>query len=151
MTSGSYPSSMTPADRALTWLVRANAAILLAAVVPVFFPTDLMAELHLRLGLGELVRGRLTEYLTRSAAACYALHGGVLALVSTDVRRYRPLIAPLYGLHLAFAAAVLGIDLYAGMPMWWTAAEAGTIGGVAVLGLALNRRAAANDLTPGSV
>src|SRR6478672_4148199 len=121
---------MTPADRALTWLVRANAAILLAAVVPVFFPTDLMGEFHQRLGLGELVRDRLTEYLTRSAAACYALHGGVLALVSTDVRRYRPLIAPLYFLHLAFATAMLGIDLFAGMPLWWTATEVGAIAGV---------------------
>lgn len=142
---------MPPADRALTWLVRINAAILLAAVVPVFFPTDVMAELHHRLGLGEFVRGRLTEYLTRSAAACYALHGGALALVSADVRRYRPLIAPLYGLHLAFAATMLGIDWYAGMPLWWTAAESGTIAGFAVVALGLNRRAAANDLTPRSV
>ena len=142
---------MITADRALTWLVRANAAILLAAVVPVFFPTDLMAELHHRLGLGELVRGRLTEYLTRSAAACYALHGGVLALVSTDVRRFRPLIAPLYVMHLAFAAAMLGIDLHAGMPLWWTTAEVGTISGVAIFALVLNRRTAANDLTARSV
>lgn len=138
---------MTSADCALTWLVRANAAILLAAVVPVFFPTDLMADLHQRLGLGGLARDRLTEYLTRSAAACYALHGGVLVLISTDVCRYRPLIVPLYGLHLAFAAAMLGIDLFAGMPWWWTIAEVGTIGGVAVAALLLNRQGAANDRT----
>ena len=138
---GSYPTRMTPTERMLTWLMRVNAAILLTAVVPVFFPTDLMADLHARLGLGEFPRDRLTDYLTRSAAACYALHGAVVLLVSTDVPRYRPLITPLYGLHLMFAGAMLGIDLFAGMPVWWTVAEVGTIGGFAAVALAVNRRA----------
>ena len=137
----SYLAPMSPTDRTLMWLMRVNAAILLTAIVPVFFPADLMADLHARLGLGEFPRDRLTDYLTRSAAACYALHGAVVLLVSTDVPRYRPLIAPLYGLHLVFAGAMLGIDLFAGMPVWWTVAEAGTIGGFAVVGLAMTRRA----------
>lgn len=129
------------AERTLPWLIRANAAVLLAAVVPAFFPTELMAELHGRFGLGEMVRGRLTEYLTRSAAAGYALHGGVLLALAADVVRYRRLIEWVYVLHLLFAAAVFGIDLYAGMPGWWTAAEAGTIAAVAVVVLAVNRAA----------
>ena len=47
---------MTPTDRLLTWLIRANAAVLLLAVVPVFFPPDLMADMHRRFDLGELAR-----------------------------------------------------------------------------------------------
>ena len=58
---------MSPADRLLIWLIRANAAILLCAAVPIFFPTELMADMHQWLGLGTLARDRLTEYLTRSA------------------------------------------------------------------------------------
>jgi hypothetical protein len=140
---------MTPADRLLTWLIRANAAVLLLAAVPFFFPTALMARTHADLGLGPFPEGRLTEYLTRSAAACYAMHGGVVLLLSTDVRRYRPLIPWVYRIHLLFAATVLGIDLFAGMPAWWTVAEAGTIGTVAVVILALNRRAARSDFPAG--
>jgi hypothetical protein len=136
---------MTSADRALTWLLRADAAVLLAAVVPVFFPTDLMSEMHQRLGLGEFPHGRLTEYLTRSVAASYALHGFVVLLLSADVRRYRPLVAPLAAGHLVFAVVLLGIDLYAGMPGWWTVVEVGTIAGVAIAILLVNRWAKAAE------
>jgi hypothetical protein len=136
---------MTPTDRLLTWLMRLNAAVLLCAVVPVFFSTDLMAVLHERLGLGTFPRDRLTDYLTRSAAACYALHGGVVLLLAGDVRKYRELIGRVYLLHLAFALTVLGIDLVAGMPPWWTLAEGGTIACVAVAVLLINRRAKSGD------
>jgi hypothetical protein len=136
---------MSPADRLLTWLIRANAAVLLLAAGPVFFPTALMAQLHADLGLGTFPANPLTEYLTRSAAACYAMHGGMVLLLSTDVRRYRPMIPWVYRIHLAFAAAVFGIDLFAGMPVWWTVAEGGTIAVVAVVILGVNRRAAASD------
>jgi hypothetical protein len=51
----------------------------------------------------------------------------------------------MYVIHLAFAATILGIDLFAGMPTWWTAAEAGTIAAVAVVILAVNRRAKRGD------
>ena len=77
---------MSPADRLLTWLIRANAAILLCAALPIFFPTELMAEMHQRLGLGTFVRDRLTEYLTRSVSACYAMHGAVIPCLNTDYR-----------------------------------------------------------------
>lgn len=134
-----YHNPMTTADRLLTWLIRANAAVLLLAAVPIFFPTELMARMHGNLGLGPFPESPLTEYLTRSAAACYAVHGAVILLLSTDVRRYRPMIRWLYRIHLAFAGVMLGIDLYAGMPAWWTAAEAGTVAAGAVVILAVNR------------
>jgi len=134
-------SRMTNLDRLLTWMIRANAAILIVAILPIFFPTEFMAEIHEWFGLGTLSRDRLTEYLTRSAATCYTLHGGVLLLLSTDVPRYRPMIPWMYGLHLAFAGFLLGIDLYAGMPGWWTASEVGSISLVAVVVLIVERLA----------
>lgn len=136
---------MTPADRLLTWLIRANAAILFVAVVPIFFPPGLMADMHARFGLGALPREPIVEYLTRSAAACYAMHGGVVWLLAFDVRAYRRLITGVYRLHLLFAATVFGIDLYAGLPWWWTAAEGGTIAVVAGVILAVNRVAGRAD------
>lgn len=132
---------MTPLDRLLTRLIRLNAAVLLLAAVPVLFPTDLMAGMHERMGLGPFPRDRLTEYLTRSAAACYAMHGAVVWMLSWDVARYRDLITGMYRLHLLFAAAVCGIDVWAGMPGWWTLAEGGTIAVVAVVIGEVNRRA----------
>ncbi len=139
---------MTPVDRLLTWLIRANAAVLLCAAAAVFFPTDLMAEVHARLGLGTFVRDRLTEYLTRSASAGYAMHGAVLAALTTDVRRYRRLIDRVYVLHFLFALTMLGIDLHAGMPGWWTAAEVGTIGVVAVMIFGVNQIAKRSPANP---
>jgi hypothetical protein len=130
---------MTPADRLLTWLIRANAAILLCAAGAIFFPDDLMAEMHQQLGLGTLARDRMTAYLTRSAAACYAMHGAVLLALAADVRRYRRLIDWMYVTHFLFAMTMLGIDLHAGMPGWWTASEVGTIATVAVAIFTVNQ------------
>jgi hypothetical protein len=132
---------MTPTDRLLTRLIRINAAVLLLAFVPVFFPSELMAEMHRRFDLGELTRDRITEYMTRSLSACYAMHGVVLAALSTDVRRYRRLIDWIYVTHFGYALTLLGIDLYAGMPGWWTAVEVGTISAVAVLIFTVNQLA----------
>ena len=133
---------MAPLDRLLTRLIRLNAAVLLLAAAPMLFPTDLMAGMHERLGLGPFPRDRLTEYLTRSAAACYALHGAVVWMLSRDVVKYRELVTGVYRLHLLFALTVCGVDLWAGMPGWWTLAEGGTIAAVAVGIGAVNRRAA---------
>lgn len=132
--------ALSAAERRVMWAIRGNAVVLLMAVVPACFPTEVMAALNDRLGLDPLPRTPLVEYLTRSAAACYALHGGMLWLLATDVRRYRPLIPWVYALHLAFAVAIAGIDAFAGLPTWWLAVESGTIATVAVLVLTLHFR-----------
>jgi hypothetical protein len=131
---------MTRTHRQLAGFLRLNALILLSAVIPLFFPTEWMAAIHCGLGLGPFPSGPLTDYLTRSAAACYALHGGVLWLIGGDVRRYQPLIRPVYCLHLLFAIGILGIDLVAGMPTWWIVLEITPIISFALAALWLNSR-----------
>jgi hypothetical protein len=131
---------MSRTQRRLLWFLRVDAVILLSALLPILFPTEWMAELHERLGLGAFPRHRLTEYLTRSIAACYALHGAVVWLLTTDWPRYRPLIAPVFRLHVVFAAVILGVDLFAGMPVWWVLAESGTIAGFALIVLIVNHK-----------
>ena len=62
-------------------------------------------------------------------------------MLSWDVAKYRDLVTGVYRLHLLFAAAVCGIDVWAGMPGWWTLAEGGTVATVAVVIGGVNRRA----------
>jgi hypothetical protein len=141
---------MNPADRFLTLLMRLNAAILLLAAIPMLFPTRWMMAMHESMGLGEFPDNRLTEYLTRSAAACYTMHGAVVWLIAQDVQRYRPLIPGLYIIHLLFAFTILVIDLYAGMPTWWLISEVGTISTVAIVMLFVQRWAARQSTSSGS-
>jgi hypothetical protein len=67
--------------------------------------------------------GPVVEYLARSLSAFYAILGALCLVLTTDLDRYRPLVR---SLGLAFAlmsVALLGVDLAAGMPWWWTASE----------------------------
>ena len=61
--------------------------------------------------------------LTRTLSALYGLHGGVLLVISLDVRRFRPLIGYLAVMNLLMGAAFVAVDLHAGMPTYWTIAE----------------------------
>lgn len=66
----------------------------------------------------------------------------VLLVLASDVRRYRRFIDWMYAaIHFLFALTMLGIDLFAGMPGWWTAAEVGTIRAVAVTIFTVNQMA----------
>lgn len=123
--------------RLLVWLLRLAGISLLLAWPNVFLPTGWMASTHAFLGLGAFPASPLVEYLTRSIAALYGVHGGVFLIASTDLARYRPLILYLGVMNVAFGGLVLGIDLHAGMPAWWTWVEGPSIlaMGLAVLGL----------------
>lgn len=96
---------------------------MLLAVFAIFMPVRWMAVSHEWLGLGNFPESPLVDYLTRSASLLYTWHGGLLLLISFNVRRYRPLL-----IYLGIATAIgglilLGIDLHAGMPAYWTLAE----------------------------
>ncbi|MDX2199905.1 MAG: hypothetical protein SF069_13155 [Phycisphaerae bacterium] len=126
---------LTPetAARLLTILLRLIGGVMLLATLAVAMPTKWMAWTHTQIGLGDLPRGPIVEYLTRSLSALYAVHGAVLLMLAMDVRRYRAVIAGVGGLHAAFGLTTVWIDWVAGMPMWWTANEGGpvaVVGGV---------------------
>ncbi len=82
-----------------------------------------MARIHADLGLGIFPAAPLTDYLARSVSALYAFHGGMLLILSTDVRRYLPAVRLLGWLTAGFGLVLLGIDLHAPMPGWWTFME----------------------------
>jgi hypothetical protein len=110
-------------ERILVILMRLTAAVELLALAAVVMPTAWMAAIHARLGLGEMPQGPLVEYLTRSISAMYAVNGAVLLVTSLDVRRYRPLVVAQAWLVMAFGAAMLAIDVTAGLPAYWVLGE----------------------------
>jgi hypothetical protein len=55
--------------------------------------------------------------------AFYAIFGGVCLVLASDIERYRPLIKFLGATLVLFGVTLIGIDLAAGMPLWWTASE----------------------------
>jgi len=110
-------------ETTVVWLLRAGGAMTSAAWLTMVMPTESMAAIHAWLGLGEFPRAPITEYLTRTISGMYAVHGGLLLVVSTDVRRFRPLVVYLAIINVVIGAAFLAVDLEAGMPTWWTVSE----------------------------
>jgi hypothetical protein len=116
------PNASWPVRR-LVLVLRAGSVLMLCAIPPIFFPMSWMAAIHGRLGLGEFPSGPLVEYLARSASALYAVYGALLWMVSTDTRRFGPLLS--FGIRcgVVFGFAMLGIDIKSGMPAHWTLSE----------------------------
>ena len=115
---------MTKSDKALVILFRYLLGIgSLFALVPVFMPVSWMAATHRWLGLGKMPTGPVVEYLARSLSAFYALTGALCLVLATDLGRCRPLVRFLGVVFALMSLIVLGVDLAAGMPWWWSASE----------------------------
>jgi len=96
---------------------------LMLATVAVFFPVDLMATFHQWLGLGDFPNAPITIYLARSTSLLYAVHGSVMLYVALNFDRCQPLVPLLGWLHVVLGTTMIGVDLNAGMPLYWTAGE----------------------------
>ena len=116
-------TSTNDAERWLTWLLRLGGVLTGSAFFTMFLPVEWMAAIHRDLGLGELPRAPITDYLTRSLSAMYAMHGAILLALSMDVRRYRPVVEVLGWATAVLGVALTAIDLHASMPLWWTLSE----------------------------
>ena len=115
-------------------LLRLGGVVTLSAFLAMTMPTSWMRETHSWLGLGDLTTDAITEYLTRSLSAMYGFHGGLLMLLSMDVRRFRPIVGYIGVMNVFLGACLFGIDLYAGLPRWWMYGEGPPL---AVLGVGL--------------
>ena len=82
-------------------------------MTPVFHDTGFP---HRWLGLGELPASPIVEYLARSLSAFYALVGALCLVMAADLERYRPLVRFLRAAFALWSAAMLWVDLAAGMP-----------------------------------
>jgi hypothetical protein len=128
--------------RWLVFVLRFGASVMALALLAVVMPTEWMRLSNAGLGLEAFPDLPLFQYLTRSLALLYAVHGGLLWLASTDVVGLRPLVRYMGGSAIFFGAVVLGIDLAAGMPWYWTALESGGVTANGVVVLWLDRRVA---------
>ena len=104
-------------------LLRLIGVTTLLALPAVFMPKSWMASTHEWLGLGEFPAAPIVENLARSVSAFYAIFGAVCLVLAADLERYRPLVRFLGAVVALFAVVLIGIDLSAGMPVWWTASE----------------------------
>lgn len=111
----------------LSILLRVEAVVLLCALPAAVMPTEWMASVHTFVGLGEMPRNPLVEYLTRSLSLLYASWAPVLWLTAGDVRHYRSLIEVMAWMRVALGVSLLILDIAIAMPMLWLLAEGPSI------------------------
>jgi len=114
---------MCKSELAILIILRFLGVAALFALPAVFLPYEWMNAIHGWAGLGDLPEAPIVEYLTRSLSLFYFTFGVLTLALSTDIRKYRSLIALWAVMIILMNVILIGIDLYAGMPLDWTLAE----------------------------
>lgn len=111
---------------------------LMMATPAIFLPVSWMAGCHQWLGLGDFPATPITAYLARSTSLLYAVHGFLMFYTAVHLGQFLPLAKVFGYLHIVIGLVMLGIDLTAPMPLYWTAIEGIPISltGVALVWLA---------------
>ncbi|MET0215170.1 MAG: hypothetical protein ABW292_19320 [Vicinamibacterales bacterium] len=128
-----------PRRRLLVLVLRFTGGVLITAFLAILLPVEWMASTHRALGMGEFPRAPVVDYLARSVAALYGFHGVLVLIVSGDPVRYRGIVSYLGIMNVLFGGTLLGIDLHAGLPMWWTVLEGPPLVIIGIVLTALNR------------
>ena len=110
---------MSNHERFLQLFLRIIGTTSLTAAFFVFVPGAWMDAIHQQLGLGELPDAPIVGYLARSTSAFYAMLGGLLWVMSFDLRRHRVVLRYLGFALILFGLALFVIDWQAGLPLWW--------------------------------
>ncbi len=97
--------------RLLIVLLRFGAVMTGLAFLTLPLPVETMVSTHRWLGLGELPRAPIVEYLARSVSAFYGFHGVLLFLLSSNVDRFAPIIT-----YIAVMNVLLGLMLSQSTP-----------------------------------
>lgn len=111
------------AEKVLSRLLLIVGGLAALAIFAVVMPTAWMEATSDRLGLGPFPHSTLTEYLTRSLSAMYALFGFFLIYIGCNVRRYLDLCVVMGWLTTLLGVALTGIDFTIGMPSRWAWGE----------------------------
>ncbi|KPK78880.1 MAG: hypothetical protein AMJ81_14620 [Phycisphaerae bacterium SM23_33] len=112
------------AERWLKTLLRLEGGVTCLALVAVVMPRAWMAACHAWLGLGAFPEAPIAEYLARSLSGFYAFFGGLCLVASSDVRRHAPTVTYLGVAQIVLALVLLVVDVAAGLPWYWAAADA---------------------------
>ena len=111
---------MTNEERLFRLLLRIVGSAALLAIPFVFVPYAGMNAIHEGLGMGQLPHAPVVGYLARSASAFYAILGGLLWVLSSDLRRHRLVLVYLGIAILLFGLVLFAVDFLEGMPLWWS-------------------------------
>jgi len=111
------------AERVLAILLRVAGCVEALALFPTVMPRSWMAAVHQFIGLGAFPQAPIVEYLARTTSALYAAHGGLMLVLSLDVRRYLPVVFYVAATSLALGVLAIVVDASLGMPWWWTLGE----------------------------
>jgi len=114
---------MAKQENALRLVLRMLGSGGLLAIPFVFLPYSWMNVVHQGLGMGQLPKEPIVGYLARSTSAFYAMVGGLLWVVSFDVRRHRLALCYLGGAICFLGVVLFGVDLLEGLPFWWNLLE----------------------------
>lgn len=131
---------VTQRTRGLVMLLRLMGLFDFCAFAAVVAPREWIATSHERLGLGTFPAEPIVEYLARCTSVWYASYGLLLWFVSFDVESYARLIQFLSCVLIVQGIVIVGIDLAAGMPGWWTTFEGPCCSGLGAILLVLQRR-----------
>lgn len=126
----------------LSWVLTIVGCGLMVAFAFVLLPGSQMATIYGMLGLGEMPRQPIVFYLARSTSLLYGVHGAVMFVCGRNLKKYADLVPLLGWLHVLMGVAMIGIDLRAGMPWWWSAFEGTPIALTGAAILWLGKRAA---------
>jgi hypothetical protein len=108
----------------LALLLRVIGGVCLLALVPLWMPRGWIDAGHRWLGWGPFPDSPIAEYLARSVSALTGFYGGLLVGLSTDVRRYAPLIRYQALAIMLLSASGLMVGSWAGMPLWFVGGNA---------------------------
>ncbi|MCB1125506.1 MAG: hypothetical protein KDM81_03345 [Verrucomicrobiae bacterium] len=107
----------------LKCFLRYVGSVSLLALVAVAMPHSWMDATHRWLGLGEMPSGPIVGYLTRTLSAFYALLGGLLWVLSFDLKRHLPVLRYVAWAMIGFGGIALIVDWQVGLPWHWTVFE----------------------------
>lgn len=111
------------AEKWLVLLLRIVGTTSLLATIAVYMPFVWMQEIHKFLGLGDLPKMPVVEYLARSASAFYAIVGALMWVISFDLIKYKKIASFLGLMFIIFGLNLLIIDIKVGLPIFWILAE----------------------------
>ena len=112
-------SNSVQSERLLVTLLRVIGTTSLFALIFVAAPHSWMVSIHSWLGMGAFPDSPVVWYLARSTSAFYALLGGLLWLVSFDLRRHRQVSIYLGATLALFGLVLLAVDWWEGLPLFW--------------------------------
>lgn len=110
-------------ERRLAWSLRLFGGVDLLALIAFFMPMSWIQAGHELCGFGPFPEGPIPEYLARATSLLWAMHGGLLLVLSTDVRKYVELIG-----FVAIITVLAGLLLFllarrTDLPLWWMLLE----------------------------